>query len=250
MKPLSKLNLTDRYPKLVGSLFVVTYGRSGSTILSKVLNSIPGAEIKGENFHALLPIFEAIQRARRTKREHGEKKYPTAASNPWYGAEKIEPSVFENKLVSAFIDTILNPSKDVRYIGFKEIRYSSAGKNLNRYLNFILSSFPNAKIIFNTRCPLDTSSSGWYKKMDQDWVIQDLQSQINKFEEFHKNNRENTFLVRYEDFKGNPDYFESIFNFIGEKTFDRDLIESILNTKLTHLKSTKQPSADDSKNDI
>ena len=243
------MNLTKHYPKLVGSLFVVTYGRSGSTILSKVLNSIPGAEIKGENFHALLPIFEAIQRARRAKREHGGND-PTTLSNPWYGAEKIQPSVFQDKLVSAYIDNILNPSKDVRYIGCKEIRYSSAGKNLNRYLNFILSSFPNAKIIFNTRNPLDTSSSGWYKKMDQDWVIQDLQSQINKFEEFHKNNRENTFLVRYEDFKGNPDYFKSLFNFIGEKTFDRDAIERVLNTQLTHLNSIKQPSADDSKNDI
>ena len=86
--------------------------------------------------------------------------------------------------------------------------------------------------------------------MDRDWVIQDLQSQINNFEEFHKNNRENTFLVRYEDFKGNPDYFKGLFNFIGENTFDRDLIAGVLNARLTHLSEIQQPSADDTKNEI
>lgn len=60
--------LRQRHPQLVGSLLIVTYGRSGSTLLQSMLQTIPGAHIAGENYNALHPIFQSVRRAQRTKR--------------------------------------------------------------------------------------------------------------------------------------------------------------------------------------
>ena len=42
----------------VDHVFVMTYGRSGSTLLMGLLNSIPGYLIRGENRHAMRHLYD------------------------------------------------------------------------------------------------------------------------------------------------------------------------------------------------
>ena len=55
--------MDDRFPDLnavsEGFVFVVTYGRSGSTLLQNVLNTIPGYCIRGENANTLAHLAKA-----------------------------------------------------------------------------------------------------------------------------------------------------------------------------------------------
>ena len=39
-------------------VFVMTYGRSGSTLLMGILNSIPGWLLRGENRHAMRHLYD------------------------------------------------------------------------------------------------------------------------------------------------------------------------------------------------
>lgn len=49
----------------LGYLFVVTYGRSGSTLVQGLLNSIPGYLIRGENRGVLYRLYQYHSRSRR-----------------------------------------------------------------------------------------------------------------------------------------------------------------------------------------
>ena len=43
------------------TVFVVTYGRSGSTVLQNMLNALPGHILRGENANLLAPLVRAWQ---------------------------------------------------------------------------------------------------------------------------------------------------------------------------------------------
>ena len=107
-----------------GYVFIVTYGRSGSTLVQKILNSIPGYCVRGENNNGLFYIYQvwremtqarAIVALRRQKRQ-------SESDHPWYGAELIEPDAFGHALRRTFVDEVLRPPKGTRVAGFKEIR--------------------------------------------------------------------------------------------------------------------------------
>ncbi len=51
-------------PEGLGYLFIVTYGRSGSTLLQGILNSIPGYLIRGENRAALFHLYSLREHPR------------------------------------------------------------------------------------------------------------------------------------------------------------------------------------------
>ena len=68
-----------------GYLFVVTYGRSGSTLLMGLLNSIPGYLVRGENWDALHHLF----RFHRTLAEGSQRWDPARLrqrTHPFFGA--------------------------------------------------------------------------------------------------------------------------------------------------------------------
>jgi hypothetical protein len=60
-------------PNLKGSVFIVTYGRSGSTLLQSMLQTIPGIHLSGENYGALLKLREVSSCAVRMKQIWGQK---------------------------------------------------------------------------------------------------------------------------------------------------------------------------------
>jgi hypothetical protein len=60
--------------------FVVTYGRSGSTLLQGLLNSIPRYCIRGENYNAMFYMFRAYQQLEGGSEEIGAGSRPIRAS--------------------------------------------------------------------------------------------------------------------------------------------------------------------------
>ena len=47
--------------QITTSLFVVTYGRAGSTLLQNMLNALPGVTLRGENNNLLAPLVAGWQ---------------------------------------------------------------------------------------------------------------------------------------------------------------------------------------------
>ena len=222
-----------QYPNLKGTIFIVTYGRSGSTLLQSMLQGIPGAHIIGENFGALYHLFSGFQRIAKTRRKWGQKEQPM--NSPWYGADKLAPVRFRDRMIDLFVEEVIQPPKDVRWYGFKEIRYGEGviGNDFEAYVGFLRRAFPNAYIVFNSRNGEDVSKSRWWKKSKPEDVQDMVRTMDAKFEAYTREFPEQCFHARYEDTVADPTCLKPLFVMLGEP-FDADRAQEVLGVKLKH----------------
>ena len=212
------------------TVFVITYGRSGSTLLQGVLDSIPGYDIKGENYSTLVPLFRSYRRSRVTRYQYG-KDY-CDSKNPWYGSDEIVPDSYAKSLCEVFIKEILRPKGGARVTGFKEIRYGGkefpSSDEAVEYLQFLKKFFPDAKFIFNERDLTATSKSAWWAK-DKEAVdaLNDLLSRMKVMYEAHS---DNSVWVKYDEYVEDLTKLKPLFDFLGEE-FSEEKLKLVLSKK-------------------
>ncbi len=218
--------------QIEGYVFIVTYGRSGSTLVQTLLQSINGYFIRGENANALLPLFRSASRIATARVEHGYREIEE--KGPWYGINSVDPDRYAEKLVDVFLDEIIQPPQDARVIGFKEIRFHEAsGSEFERYLDFIATHFSPAKFIFNRRNWEDVSRSGWWKNCDAAMVKNMVGEADDLYDAYVQKNPEHCFVVQYEDYLDKPEYWRPLFEFLGE-VFDPEKVQELCARQLKH----------------
>ena len=219
-------------PRFEKFVVIVTYGRSGSTLLQTILQTIPGACIRGENNNALYPLFRSWKRAWNTRYNHGKDAVPP--TGPWYGADEIVPRRFGEALTTAFIDQILAPPQGTRVLGFKEIRFHDVEESeFPEFLDFIRAFFAPCHIVFNTRRASDVARSSWWKDMDMAEVMSMIEGLDTIYADYLSSRSTGGFLVRYEDYTKNRDSLRTLFTFLDEP-FDAKRIESVGARQLPH----------------
>lgn len=217
-------------------IFVLTYGRSGSTILMRLLNLPNTVEIRGENSNALFHLFQAVSNVQKSKKRFGNSSRDT--SDPWFGADKISGSAFETDCLNSFVANVLNPSGNVKTTGFKEIAHLPNRMNddeFNAYIAFILAKFPKVQIVFNTRNPQQVASSGWFKDMPQDYVFDQVTMANERFNITAKQHAR-CRVIDYSDVVENGAALKKLFNWLNIE-FDRKVTAEILSVPLTHMKN-------------
>src|SRR5690606_25377377 len=100
-------------------VFIVTYGRSGSTLLQGLLNSIPGYLIRGENAGTLESLHDNF---RKVEERLGNVK-GADPTNPWFGMDQYSPEQAAASYRRHLQQVFLKPEDDTRVTGFKEIRW-------------------------------------------------------------------------------------------------------------------------------
>jgi hypothetical protein len=219
------------YKNLQGTLFIVTYGRSGSTIVQSLLQSIPHAHITGENNNALDHLFRSSQSIQNARKIWGKKNQP--ATHPWYGADKLRPVRFEKRLTLVFTEEVIQPPKDVRWMGFKEIRYPKIGKDLPKFIRFCHRNFHNAHFVFNSRKAEDVAKSKWWANKPKSQVLNMVSEMDASFAKFTKANPAFAHHVFYEDIVADPAALQPLFDALKEP-LDLQKARAILKRKLTH----------------
>lgn len=141
---------------------VVTYGRTGSTALQSALNALPGVLVRGENYGALRGLHDYVQALAETADRHSAGR----PSHPWFGSARLDPSAVLDSLREHVLTTVLRPSKDTRWVGFKEVRYEpghfATYDELLEYLLFLNKLFPGIRYLMNVRDPEAAARSGWW----------------------------------------------------------------------------------------
>jgi hypothetical protein len=146
-------------------VFIVTYGRSGSTLLMGLVNAIPGYRILGENGNALYHLYHAHAAVASTHERFPDAREPSTAH---YGAPRMRPEAFRVGLVETFVRDVLRPEPGDRVLGFKEIRYTHEHiEDFDEFLDFLRAGFPRCKIVFNHRDAAATAKSGWWPTIGQ-----------------------------------------------------------------------------------
>lgn len=218
-----------------GYVFIVTYGRSGSTLLQSLLNTIEGFQLRGENNNTLFHLYSAWAAVKDSVPLDGlrTKGEVTAPDHPWYGSEKIGLDSYGRDLARLFTQSVLQPDPGTRVSGFKEIRFHFHAAHFRPQLNFIHSFFPNSRFIFNTRSHADVVKSGWWAAQDPSKVTANLTMAEDLFKSYLATYPERGILMHYDDYTKDHSQLNDLFEFLGEPV-DRKAIEKTLSKRLDH----------------
>lgn len=207
-----------------GYVFIVTYGRSGSTLLMGLLNTIQGYRISGENYNALYRLYQADAAITNAYRTHSHPANRTTDS-AWYGAPRMRPHLFRYELADSFVAHVLRPEPGDRVLGFKEIRYiTSDMPDLDGFLEFLHRTFPDCKIIFNHRNVADVARSSWWANSGQSaerLAAADARLRAIPADEHH-------FHFTYDEIDDSLKNIQELFAFLGEELDEpavRELLE-------------------------
>ncbi len=217
-------------------VFIITFGRTGSTALLKALNAIDGACIRGQNGGILRYVAESVESLREHKREKVGRGEP-GAGNPWYGIDEVNVKGFAKSLAEAFERNVLAPPPGTRITGFKDIRYTDEVLNDRQFesvLRFLLDNFDDPHVIFLTRDPAEACKSGWWQDRDQDVVIDVLEMTNERFRNAHAAFPRRTFLIDHSEFDGTPAGLQPLLHWLGEDIPEAALTEA-LSARLLHL---------------
>lgn len=214
-------------------LLVVTYGRSGSTLLQGLLNELPNVLLRGENngaIYNLVNSYSLLKKAHQKFISIGQ-----LSTDAWFGLSEWDLDNYAAD-VTAMIERLLFGAQDrneFECIGFKEIRYLYNLDN-NRDIYEIFSQlFKPAGIIFLFRNQDDVLKSGWWATFSKD-KKEIIRSKINSFESdsraYNEEHPDSSFIIRYEDIIARNENLESLFRFLGTE-LDEDLVEIVLARK-------------------
>lgn len=232
--------MTESKPKpagIEGHVFVVTYGRSGSTLVQNLLNAIPGYCIRGENNNTLGLMARSWHEVQSNTilNNLARNGVETSPEHPWYGGEKINAKRYGRSLAQVFSREILSPPPGTRVAGFKEIRWANEGTPLPISLNFLAGFLKNSRFIFNTRDHDEVARSGWWATMDPDKVKARLAKAEAAFTQYRTRHPERCLHIHYNDYVSDHTKLKPMFDFLGEP-FDLDRVDAVMSRELTHLK--------------
>lgn len=235
------------YKKIQPPILILSPGRSGSTLLQRILNTSKNICIWGEHngfmkeislsYHKILYSKEMsdfyYSRLTSINSSLITKSYTQYEENiNWLNSFEKEKT---KKLYKEFIFNILNQnlkhSHNTKW-GFKEIRYTASDKTVKMFIDL----FPDSKFIFPIRNPFDTIASmmvAFYNAHDRDQAflnndIDQIKTSINMFTkrilesyrsiyQWSTDNVMNSIIIHYEDLINDKENtLKRIFQFLDE----------------------------------
>jgi hypothetical protein len=182
-------------------VFVVTYGRSGSTLTQGMLNTLPRTLVRGENNLYLLPIYRAYAGLAAFKDKFGG---PGAAkpSSAFYGLDVADLGAFAasvRELVQRQLLAGVAPD-EVDRLGFKEVLWHRVKRDeWAGFFGFLDLVFADPLYVLNQRDLAMASTSGFWRKKAPGVAERQI-SRVQKLHEYLRESRPERCLdTRYEE---------------------------------------------------
>ncbi|MEH6604169.1 MAG: sulfotransferase [Pseudomonadales bacterium] len=207
------------------SVLVITYGRSGSTLLQGLLNAISGVVVRGENHNMFYDLYCADRKIGKMPRNPSN----SMPSDPWFGSHFYQHDYYRNMVRTFARETLLAGVKDrenIRCFGFKEIRYVHHQEDFLDYLAFLKTIFPAPALIFNTRNLDQVCKSGWWASENEEDVREKLLSLEAKFDAY-LGAHSDAFKITYDDVISANQNLENLYRFLGAE-YDIGVIKQVL----------------------
>jgi hypothetical protein len=186
LRALPERLLTDDHDYV----FVVTYGRTGSTLVQGLLNALPRTLVRGENGMFHVHQWRAAEAAVSVaERNMGSRpRQPTSA---FYGGHLLGMARFVESS-RAFTKELLLGRKRARAfdrLGFKEVRWHEIGADeTEAFFAWFEQVFPGARYVLNTRDPEQTAGSGFWQRLDRDEAVQKMM-RVREIQDFLRHTR-------------------------------------------------------------
>lgn len=215
------------------SILIITYGRSGSTLLQGVLNAHEEILVRGENFNFCFQLFEAYRALKKTKK----KKNGIVPQHPFFGSAFLDENYFlsmARKMVKNLLLANQIENKKIKCYGFKEIRYENDIEPIIEYLSFLKQIFPTPAFIINTRDKQEVIDSRvnvqWKGIVDSKEVINSLKQTEKAFFDFAKENPNSCFHITYKDVIEKTEQLKLLHSFLGVP-YSEEKIQNVLAVK-------------------
>lgn len=213
---------------MIKPIFIFSLPRSGSTLLQRVLGSVPEISTVSEPWF-LLPLFYSLKRDG-CYSEYGHDVLVDAVEDI---CESLPNHIGDyHEAIAKFADCLYTKLSDPnsKYFLDKTPRYHLISEE-------IIETFPDAKIIFLWRNPLSIVSSvinTWGIKGQ--WNLHaskvDLFDGVENLTGSYLNHKSRSFSIRYEDLvSGSSDVWASLFNYL-EIPYQKEYIEKFATLKL------------------
>lgn len=159
-------------------LFVLTYGRSGSTLVQGLLNAMPGVLVRGENDFFVLPLFRSWQTLRQVRNKQHQVAAEKGVTSAFYGLDETDPRAYAaqaGELVRQQLLGAVAPDT-VDVLGFKEVQWHRVRpKEAGALFDFFDLAFPDARYVVHRRDHAAVATSGFWKRREQAEVQQSLE---------------------------------------------------------------------------
>lgn len=206
-------------------LFVVTYGRSGSTLLQGILSATPGVMIRGENGGVLQQLFHFHDTVRH-HRERLARTDPLPPSHPWWGIDGYPDATALRDMRILMLDTVLRPAPDTRVVGFKEITWLP--ERLPEFLEFVAAVFPGARFVLNTRDHASVAESKWWARHPD--ALTEIQAMEKQYVAALDALGDRAYRVHYDDYVADPAVLRGLFEWLGED-FDEGRVRAVMDVR-------------------
>ena len=215
-------------------VLICATGRSGSTTLQRIINTIPNSNICGENYGAVNSLLETylklhISSSKFIPGHYNPVSYEEIVSKnvkpSWYNSYQILE--IEEKLRDIII-AMFKKNSNTNLWGFKEIRYDNKKVNLLRYFKQL---FPKTKVIIQIRENIRRQSqSSWHKKDIN--ALQYLEKMNKELYDFYSQNKDWCYFTTFEKMFDKKNV-QNIFSFIDcRENYDENKVNEILNNNL------------------
>ena len=202
-------------------ILICATGRSGSTTLQRIINTIEESNINGENWGAINNLLECYRNIKKTNKykisSYVEGK--TKIKPAWYNCYDFEN--VKNNIKNTILSIITNDNSK-KVIGFKEIRYFEQTYLINEFIEL----FPNTKVI----CHIDDNinrqcTSAWWTENSKEHLTE-YNNQLIIYSKSNKNcylsYMKNLFIINE---------IKKMFEFLGEE-LDEEKYNYIINNNL------------------
>ena len=209
-------------------------GRSGSTSLQRIINTIPNSNICGENYAAVLDLLRFYKNIKRTTFDQVvggknpvsyDKLIENGVKPAWYNSYKHEEIV---EKIKQMITCMFKNKEGTTLWGFKEIRYSDGNIDL---IEEFKELFPQTKVIVLIRENItQQAKSAWFK--DNPNSVRIIRKNSNELIRFYKKHKDYVFFLTFEKMFIKK-HIWALFKFIQcIEHFDDTKIEEVLKNKI------------------
>jgi hypothetical protein len=220
-------------------LFVLSCGRTGSTLVQGVLNTTPGVLIRGENGGVLADLFRFHTAAGHHRERLARDHKLLQSTNAWFGIDGYPEDLARRELRQLVTDLLFRPGPDAHTVGCKEIRWSEV--DASDYLAFLREVFPGARFILSSRRLEDVATSGWWSRREN--AMAELTALDTTIRSAVKELDSSCFELRYEDFADNPNGLRPMFEWLG-LPFQEDAVAATMSRQHSYEPRSKRQTPD------
>ena len=215
-------------------VLICATGRSGSTTMQRIINSVPNSNICGENFGAINSLLEFYKRIKTTTFDYvpghlRPASYEDIISKDvkpsWYNSYNFQQTV---SMIKMMIVSLFKNTSATNMWGFKEIRYDNGDI---KYLKEFKELFPQTKVVIQIRGNITAQSQSSWLKKDKN-ALQYLNTLNNEFYNFYSQNKEWCYFTTFEKMF-DMENIKKIFEFIDcSQYYDQNKIKQILDNNI------------------